>query len=69
MHSRSETRSRTRGNGVEGEKKMRMACSNCHSSTHLNVQRDVLDNAGALYNMYWDNAVRMKKVLEEKKAG
>lgn len=64
VHARSEIREGSRGNGIEGDKKMRLVCKNCHSSTHTNVQRDLLDNTVALYNTYWDKAVAMKKELK-----
>ncbi|WP_432737894.1 multiheme c-type cytochrome [Maridesulfovibrio sp. FT414] len=66
VHARSEIRSGERGNGEQGEKLMRKVCENCHGDTHINVQRKVLDDAVALYNTYWDGAVKMKKELTDK---
>ncbi|MFA8433259.1 MAG: multiheme c-type cytochrome [Marinifilaceae bacterium] len=63
---RSEIRSGERGNGMEGEKQMRKVCSSCHSSLHTGVQREVLDEAVALYNAYWDEAAAMEKELASK---
>ncbi|CCH50024.1 multiheme c-type cytochrome [Pseudodesulfovibrio piezophilus] len=66
VHARSELRKNDRGNGMEGDKKMRQVCKSCHSTLHTNSQRMQLDNAVALYNTYWDKAVEMKTVLQEK---
>jgi len=66
VHPRSEIRKNERGDGVKGDKLMRMVCKNCHSTLHTNVQMDTLDNAVALYNVYWDKAVAMKKELAAK---
>jgi len=59
-------RSGERGDGEKGDKLMRKVCINCHGSTHTQVQRATLDNSVALYNKYWDGAVKMKKELAEK---
>lgn len=66
VHARSELRKNDRGNGMEGDRKMRLVCKNCHSKTHTDVQRDTLDNTVALYNTYWDDAVKMKEDLASK---
>lgn len=63
---RSEIRSNERGDGVKGEKLMKQVCSSCHSSLHTDIQREVLDETIALYNVYWDKAVAMKKDLTAK---
>jgi len=66
MHKKSVVRSGARGEGIEGDKKMRRVCANCHGPTHTNTQRTILDNSVALYNKYWAGAVAMKKELAEK---
>lgn len=66
MHKKSVVRSGNRGEGVKGEANMRRVCANCHGPTHVNAQRDTLDNSVALYNKFWDGADRMKKELAEK---
>jgi len=66
VHAKSVIRSGERGNGEKGDVMMRKVCSNCHSKTHTDIQRDSLDNSVALYNKFWDNAVRMEKDLKEK---
>ncbi|WP_321493992.1 cytochrome c3 family protein [uncultured Desulfobacter sp.] len=66
MHTKSVVRSGNRGEGVKGEENMRKICANCHGPTHVNTQRQTLDNFVALYNQYWEGAARMKKELEEK---
>ncbi len=66
MHKKSVVRSGVRGDGMKGEELMKKVCINCHGSTHVQVQRTVLDNAVALYNRYWDEAMSMKKELKEK---
>ena len=65
-HQRSEIRSGVRGDGVKGDKLMRKVCINCHGESHTNNTRDMLDDAVALYNTYWDEAVKMKKELAAK---
>ncbi|OQY16815.1 MAG: beta-ketoacyl-ACP synthase [Desulfobacteraceae bacterium 4572_35.1] len=65
-HKRSEIRSGARGDGVKGDKLMRKVCVNCHGESHTNNTRDMLDDAVALYNVYWDEAVKMKKELAAK---
>ena len=67
VHARSEIRSGVRGDGMKGEKLMKKVCANCHGSSHIQAQRDTLDSTVELYNLYWDNAVKMKKMLAEKK--
>ena len=67
MHKKSVVRSGNRGDGVKGEQLMRKVCANCHGPSHIKSQRDMLDNAVGLYNMYWDGAVKMKKELADKK--
>lgn len=66
VHTRSEIRKNERGDGLKGDKLMRQVCKSCHTTTHTNVQRELLDNTVALYNSYWDKAVAMKKELAEK---
>ena len=66
VHKRSEIRSNERGDGVKGDILMRKVCKNCHSTLHTNMTMDTLDNAVALYNVYWDKAVAMKKELASK---
>jgi hypothetical protein len=66
MHKRSEIRSGARGDGEKGEKLMKKVCVNCHSTSHIDNTRATLDNAVALYNVYWDGAVEMKKGLADK---
>ena len=66
MHKKSVIRSGERGDGEKGEKLMVKVCANCHGSTHTQVQRTTLDNSVALYNRYWDGAVKMKNELKEK---
>jgi len=67
VHKKSVIRSGERGDGEKGEKLMRKVCANCHGQTHINAQRITLDNSVALYNRYWEGAVKMKKELAEKK--
>ncbi len=66
VHPRSEIRKNERGNGEKGDKLMRKVCANCHGKTHTDVQRRNLDNAVALYNTYFDGAVKMEKDLKAK---
>ncbi|MEA1897390.1 MAG: ammonia-forming cytochrome c nitrite reductase subunit c552 [Bacteroidota bacterium] len=66
MHKRSEIRSGARGDGVKGDKLMRKVCVNCHGTSHTDNTRKTLDSAVALYNVYWDEAVKMKKDLKAK---
>ncbi|MBI9081792.1 MAG: cytochrome c3 family protein, partial [Pseudodesulfovibrio sp.] len=66
VHPRSEIRKNERGDGVKGDLLMRKVCKNCHSTLHTNIQMDTLDNAVALYNVYWDKAVVMKEDLAAK---
>ncbi|CCO22441.1 multiheme c-type cytochrome [Maridesulfovibrio hydrothermalis] len=66
MHKKSVIRSGERGDGEKGDKLMRKVCVNCHGQTHTDVQRQLLDDAVALYNTYWDGAVKMKKELADK---
>ncbi len=66
MHKRSELRSGARGNGTKGDKLMRKVCANCHGPSQTEATMKTLDNAVALYNVYWDGAVKMKKTLKEK---
>ncbi len=66
MHKKSVIRSGERGDGEKGDKLMRKVCTSCHSTLHTNIQRDMLDDSVALYNLYWDKAVAMKKQLAEK---
>ncbi len=67
MHKKSVVRSGNRGDGAKGEQLMLKVCANCHGPSHVKSQRDVLDNAVGLYNIYWDGAVKMKKELADKK--
>ncbi len=66
MHKRSELRSGVRGDGVKGEKLMAKVCVNCHSQSHITNTAQTLNNSVALYNTYWDGAVKMKKELAAK---
>lgn len=66
VHARSEIRSGERGDGEKGDQLMRKVCKNCHGQTHIDAQRNMVDDAVALYNTYWDKAVVMKKDLEAK---
>ncbi|MCD4741987.1 MAG: cytochrome c3 family protein [Desulfobacteraceae bacterium] len=66
MHKKSVIRSGERGDGEKGDMLMRKVCINCHGSTHTATQRTVLDNSVALYNKYWEGAVKMKKELADK---
>ncbi len=66
VHKRSVVRSGERGDGEKGEVLMKKVCANCHGSTHIEGQRDMLDNTVNLYNSYWDKIVAMKKDLKEK---
>jgi len=66
MHKRSELRSGARGDGVKGDKLMRKVCINCHGPSHTDATMQTLDSAVALYNTYWDEAVKMKKDLAAK---
>ncbi|WP_321367688.1 ammonia-forming cytochrome c nitrite reductase subunit c552 [uncultured Desulfuromusa sp.] len=66
MHKKSVIRSGVRGDGEKGDKLMRKVCINCHSSSSIDQTRQTLDSAVALYNTYWDEAVKMKKELAEK---
>ena len=66
MHKKSVIRSGARGDGEKGDKLMRKVCINCHSSSSIDQTRQTLDSAVALYNVYWDEAVKMKKELKEK---
>jgi len=66
MHKKSVIRSGARGDGVKGDKLMRKVCINCHGDSHIDNTRQTLDSAVALYNTYWAEAVKMKKVLAEK---
>ena len=55
------------GEGIEGRKKMKSVCSNCHSSLHNDNFFEQADNHIELYNEgYWDPALAMKKELAEK---
>ena len=66
MHKRSEIRSGVRGDGVKGDKLMRKVCVNCHGPSHTESTMNTLDNSVALYNLYWDGAVKMKEELKAK---
>ena len=66
VHKKSVIRSGERGDGEKGDKEMRKVCANCHGKTHTDVQRRTLDDSVALYNLYWDAAVKMKAELKEK---
>ena len=56
---RSVIRSGERGNGEQAVEKMKKVCRNCHGDTHVTRQREVLDNAVALYNFYYDKSEEM----------
>lgn len=66
VHPRSVIRSAERGDGEKGDILMRKVCINCHGKTHTDIQRRNLDNAVALYNLYYDRALKMKKDLAAK---
>ena len=66
MHKKSVVRSGDRGNGEKGGPLMRQVCANCHSTTHVRIQKETLDNSVALYNKYWEGAAKMKKELADK---
>lgn len=66
VHKKSVIRSGERGDGEKGDKEMRKVCANCHGKTHTDIQRTLLDNSVALYNKYWDGAVKMRAELKEK---
>jgi len=66
MHKKSVVRSGERGDGIKGEANMRKVCLNCHGPSHIHAQRAILDNAEALYNRYWDGAMKMKEDLKAK---
>ena len=66
MHKKSVIRSGERGDGQKGAKLMRQVCVNCHGPTQVQKEVKTLDDAVALYNMYWDGAVKMKKELAAK---
>lgn len=66
VHPKSVIRSGERGDGEKGDKLMRKVCINCHGKTHTDAQRDSLDNAVELYNMYFDKAEVMRKDLVAK---
>jgi len=67
VHKKSVIRSGVRGDGNKGDKLMRKVCINCHGISHTNSTKATLDNSVALYNKYWEGAVKMKKELAEKK--
>ncbi|HOZ48715.1 MAG TPA: multiheme c-type cytochrome [Candidatus Hydrogenedentes bacterium] len=67
MHVRSEVRSGERGDGEKGRALMVQVCRSCHSSTHTEAIMASLDNAVALYNLYYDKATAMLSELKEKK--
>ncbi len=66
MHKKSVVRSGNRGDGEKGGKRMRQVCANCHGPTHVRSQEETLENSVALYNKYWEGAVKMKKELAAK---
>ncbi len=66
VHKRSNVRSGERGDGEKGEALMKQVCANCHGETHIEGQRQALDNTVNLYNSYWDKIVEMQKDLKEK---
>ncbi len=66
VHKKSVIRSGERGNGEKGTKLMRQVCANCHGPTQVQKEIKTLDDTVALYNMYWDGAVKMKKELAAK---
>jgi len=45
---------------------MRKVCVNCHGPSHTEATMKTLDNSVALYNLYWDGAVKMKEELKAK---
>ena len=47
MHKRSEIRSGIHGDGNQGDKNMRQVCINCHSKSHTDNVRTMLDNSVA----------------------
>ncbi len=66
MHKKTVVRSGERGNGEKGGKLMRQVCANCHGPTQIQKEIKTLEDTVALYNMYWDGAVKMKKELAAK---
>ncbi|MBW2107138.1 MAG: beta-ketoacyl-ACP synthase [Deltaproteobacteria bacterium] len=66
VHKKSVLRSGERGDGAKADVLMRKVCVNCHSRTHTDIQMNTLDNAVALYNKFWDGAVKMKQELGKK---
>ena len=66
VHKKSVVRSGERGDGEKGRKLMVQVCVNCHSTLHTNQFMSALDNAVALYNTYWDGAVKMFNDLKAK---
>jgi len=66
VHPKSVIRSGERGDGNAGAPLMRKVCANCHGPTQVAKEVSTLDNTVALYNFYWDGAVKMKKELAAK---
>ncbi len=66
VHKKSVIREGVRGDGEKGDALMRKVCANCHGTTHTNGERQKLDNAVALYNLYYDKAAEMKSDLAKK---
>ena len=66
MHKKSVIRSGAMGDGTKGASEMKKVCVNCHSESHWKAQRKTLDDSVALYNEYWDRAVKMKADLKAK---
>jgi len=55
------------GDGIEGRKKMKMVCANCHSAMHNDNFFEAVDLNIKLYNEgYWQPALALKKELAEK---
>ena len=66
VHKKSVIRSGERGDGKKGRQLMVQVCANCHSTLHTKQFMSSLDNAVALYNAYWDGAVKMFNELKAK---
>ena len=66
VHPKSVIRSGERGDGNAGAPLMRKVCANCHGPTQIAKEVATLDDAVALYNFYWDGAVKMKEELAAK---
>jgi hypothetical protein len=66
VHKISVVRSGERGDGEKGKELMKKVCINCHGATHVDGQRQMLDNTVDLYNTYWGKIVVMEEDLKAK---